>query len=223
MRGGSLPDWLPTILGEAARIQALATSMDEYNQPFLIAGSTAVAAYIHELLTTDVSVLTPTEIAEGQTVMAALKKPDDLDFKYRRQGGLFEDHILQTQPMPQAPETNAGPALNFSFLQSTFNDCQQYIDIADYRCCEFWEENPIFYPQKDAPFSKLEFHAPREFKRKRMHAAKIGGLDLLGIQDVMTLYTNHETNGNAPKLVALRYILSMLEMHTELAEKYIGQ
>jgi hypothetical protein len=90
---GGMPSWYPRIVDEARTIQQTATSMDDTNKPFLIAGSAAVLIYLYELLTTDRAYLTQEEYNKGIELLNSLKKPDDLDFKYKRQYTLFHDHI----------------------------------------------------------------------------------------------------------------------------------
>ncbi len=230
-RGGSWQSVIPAMIAEARTVQTAASNMDSYNAPFLVAGSTAVAILLHELLTADGAILTAEEQAEGEAVLTGLQKPDDLDFKFRSQGGIFSDHIRSDAAAPAAPVLAPAPGklglrLSISTSFTTTNDCSQYVDLAGFRCCHPLEESPIFTPYANTGttlFSKVEFHAPREFRQRPMHAIHIQGLDVLGLREILFLYERYEVAANAPKLAAIRYLLRTVEAHPELAEKYTGK
>jgi hypothetical protein len=189
MRGGA---WLDMI-AEATRIQAEANAMDPASAPYLVAGSTAVAIYLHDLIQNVTE-----DRKEGQTLFASLKKPDDLDFKYRGPGRLFYDHIVRNE-----------------------HTC---VYLAGFRCCDLCD-SPIFDPLPGTvtQFSKLEFHMPSHFRRMRIHRSQVSGVELLGIKELYDLYLRHEVAENAPKISALQYIMRMVEKYPEIAEKYYGQ
>jgi hypothetical protein len=226
---GGMHSWYPQVVDEARTIQQTATSMDDTNRPFLIAGSTAVLIYLYELLTTDRGYLTQEEYNKGTELLKNLKKPDDLDFKYKRQDTLFHDHIHKNTSNNK-PANNKSLQLNLSqFTAKTVNitTCQEYVDLAGFRCCDTWEENPVFDPIPDTVsiFSKIEFHYPKEFRRKPMHTANIGELALLGIKDVYMLYDNHTAGGNIDthKIAALEFINNIISKTPSITDKYIGE
>lgn len=229
--GGSWLNQLPAMIAEARTLQTLANDMDSYNAPFLVAGSTAVAILLHELLTADATSLSPAEHAEGQTLLASLQKPDDLDFKFRNRsgGGPFRDSIQDEtssaakEELPLGRVGSRGLSLRLSRIDDT--SCQQYVDLAGFRCCYPLEESPIFLPRDGAlpsAFSKVEFHAPREFRRLPMHAVHIAGVDMLSVQDMLALYERYEIAANTPKLAALHYIQQVVGAHPAIREKYMG-
>jgi hypothetical protein len=227
---GGMPSWYPQVVDEARTIQQTAHSMDDTNRPFLIAGSTAVLIYLYELLTTDRGYLTQEEYNKGIELLRSLKKPDDLDFKYKRQYTLFHDHIHKNASNNKPNKSTNKLQLDLSqFTAKTVNitTCPQYVDLAGFRCCDTWEENPIFEPLPDTVsiFSKIEFNYPREFRRKPMHTANIGKLALLGIKDVYILYDNHTAAGNIDihKIAALEFIIDIISNIPELSTKYIGE
>lgn len=210
-RGGA--HWLPALQAETAALQRLANAKDPYNRPFLVTGSTAVALFLFELLTSDATYLTATERAEGEAHRTALAKPADLDFKYRRQGPLFDAQA-------------GGGLFDLSALLGSENTtCEDFILLDGFRCCEPWEENPIFkrLPDTESLFEKVEFHTPREYRRKRMPIARIGEVEMLGMADVLGFYETYTRAGeNAPKMAVLRWMMGVLERHPELADKYLG-
>lgn len=220
------PAWYDRVLLETYHIQSTANTMDGPNLPFLVAGSTAVAIYLYHLLTVDSHILTKKEYENGIELFTALKKPDDLDFKYKRYDALFYDHIHRSNKTNN--RTTNSLKLDMSFLSSNCND---YIDLAGFRCCDPFEESPIFTPLPGTAsiFSKIEFHAPREFRRKSMHHTSISNgeytIQLLGINDLFLLYDNHTAGDNidTPKIAALEFIIKMIKDAPEIARKYIGE
>ncbi len=191
-------------LEEAIQIAKQAAAMDP-THVFALAGSTAVHLYLQELLT---SPLTSADKKEAERLLGTLTVPDDLDFKYKRQGLLFENHIVEKPREPS--NTSRGLTLNLStFLENTnLTDCPQYVDLAGFRCCDPYEESPIFHklPGTTSAFSKLEFHAPKEFRRKPMEVVEIAGIPVLSVNNMLELYGRYEVSANQPKMAALAFV-----------------
>jgi hypothetical protein len=191
-------------LDEAIRIAKEAAAMDP-DHTFALAGSTAVHLYLQELLK---SPLSSADRREGERLLGTLASPDDLDFKYKRYGPIFDKHIHTKTP--RVTTTSTFPTLNLSpFLEeSNLESCVSYVDLAGFRSCDPYEESPIFYklPGTVSAFSKLEFHAPREFRRKPMHVVEIAGIPVLSVDNMIELYSKYEVSANHPKLAALAFI-----------------
>lgn len=220
------PAWYDRVLFETYHIQSTATTMDSSNLPFLVGGSTAVAIYLYHLLTVDSQILTKKEYEKGLELFASLKKPDDLDFKYKRYDALFYKHIHRSNKKNNLSTNSL--KLDMSFLSSK---CDDYIDLAGFRCCDPFEESPIFTPMPGTSsiFSKIEFNPPREFRRKPMHNTSISNgeytIQLLGIKDLFMLYDNHTAGGNIDthKIAALEFIINNISKDPEIEKKYIGE
>ncbi len=197
---------------EAIRIAKEAAAMDS-DHTFALAGSTAVHLYLQELLK---SPLSSVDRREGERLLGSLASPDDLDFKYKRYGPLFAKYIVEK---PRHP-TSTGLTLNLSaFLEETnLESCLSYVDLAGFRSCDPYEESPIFHklPGTVSAFSKLEFHAPREFRRKPMHFVEIAGIPVLSIDNMIELYSKYEVSANHPKLAALAFIADRTEKYSSL-------
>jgi hypothetical protein len=193
------------MIQEAIRIAKEAAAMDD-THVFALAGSTAIHLYLHELLKHP---LTTEDKKEAERLLETLAAPDDLDFKYKRHGPIFAKHIVKRTKPPVATTTTI-PTLDLSsFLEeSTPDTCQSYVDLAGFRCCDPYEESPIFHklPETTSAFSKLEFHAPKEFRRKPMETVEISGIPVLSIDNMLDLYGRYEVSGNHPKRVALTFI-----------------
>ncbi len=189
---------------EAIQIAKQAAAMDP-THVFALAGSTAVHLYLQELLT---SPLTSADKKEAERLLGTLAVPDDLDFKYQRQGLLFENHIVEKPREPS--NTSRGLTLNLStFLENTnLTECPQYVDLAGFRCCDPYEESPIFHklPGTTSAFSKLEFHAPKELRRKPMEVVEIAGIPVLSVNNMLELYGRYEVSANQPKMAALAFV-----------------
>lgn len=219
------PAWYDRVLLETHHIQSIAAKMDGPNLPFLVAGSTAVVIYMYHLLTVDSWLLAKKEYEKGLELFAALKRPDDLDFKYKRYDTLFDEHIYRSNTKNNRATNSL--TLDMSFLRK--NNCDEYIELAGFRCCDPFEESPIFTPLPGTAsiFSKIEFHAPREFRRKRMHHTSISNgedtIQLLGINDMYDLYDKYTAIGNSPKIDALEFIIKHIAKEPEVAKKYIGE
>ncbi len=213
--GGSWHAFLPAMIAEAARIQAEATSMDRFNQPFAIAGSVAVAVYLYNILQS--GKLSKDQQAQGEALFAALAKPDDLDFKYRRQGPLFSDYIQGNGDNNAFSAPNIPFSLSLNLSRFKGGACRKYVDLAGFRTCEPEEHSPIFRPHSNVgitKFSKVEFDAPAAFAFRPMHISKVAGLDLLEIKDLIFLYEKHaeEDDVSLPhKLHALNFVREKIE------------
>ncbi len=199
-------------LEEAIRIAKEATAMDP-SHVFALAGSTAVHLYLQELLTH------PLDLAdkeEAERLLETLAAPDDLDFKYKRNGPLFANHVVE-KPR-QLPNTSRGLTLNLSaFLEEpNLESCLSYVDLAGFRCCDPYEESPIFHklPGTTSAFSKLEFHAPKEFRRKPMETVEIRGIPVLSINTMLELYGRYEVSANQAKMAALAFVASIFEKYS---------
>ncbi len=246
--GGVQVTEMSEILTHARRLQQAAQSMDEFHL-FAIGGSTAVAIFMHELLTADVDRLSDIQKREGSNLFESLKSPDDLDFKYQKQGRIFDDAIqrsaqsvVHSQPFTLAPvpsrPTFSKPGLGLSLSMPTLSptppptslslttsakkDCDTWIDIAEFRCCDPPAGSPIFYPNPttSSPFSKIEFNPPSDFKFKPMLTVKIHGLTLLGARALLYLYEKYTRQENTYKVSALKWLVSCLKEMPDLATKY---
>ena len=201
------------MLQETVRIAKTAAKMDD-THVFALAGSTAVHLFLTELLKHS---LNPADKEEGERLLGSLAPPDDLDFKYKRYGPIFAEHIVNHA---QATSQSTGLTLDFSFLQeSNPETCQTYVDLAGFRSCDPYEESPIFQklPGTASIFSKLEFHAPKEFRRKPMNTVDLAGISVLNVDDMIALYTNHQEEGqlaaNAPKRAVLAFVQDMYQKY----------
>ncbi len=216
------------MIQEAIRIAKEAAAMDDMHV-FALAGSTAIHLYLHELLKHP---LTPEDKKEAERLLGTLAAPDDLDFKYKRYGPIFAKHIVKrtnpsvatTTTNPSVATTTTIPTLDLSsFLEeSTPDTCQTYVDLAGFRCCDPYEESPIFHklPETTSAFSKLEFHAPKEFRRKPMETVEITGITVLSVENMIELYSKYEVSTNHPKLVALTFIDRNYNMIKNLKNTY---
>lgn len=249
--GGSLLE-TAEIIQHAKRIQTAAHALDEFHE-FAIGGSAAVHIFLYELLTTDRAALSPEEAEQAANLLETLAAPNDLDFKYQKQGRIFADAIVHTKPAPVlAPAPVPTPVLSMPSFggpkglglklgipslapmslsiatehtkSNSNSECESYIDLEEFRCCDPPSGSPIFTPRQGVtnatPFEVIEFNPPQEFKNRRIPIVEIANLQMLGIRALTNLYEKYERKRNAPKLSALRWILNFLNSHPELAEKY---
>ncbi len=216
--GGSWHALLPAMIAEAAHIQAEATSMDRFNRPFAIAGSVAVAVYLYNILQS--GKLSKDQQTHGESLFAALAKPDDLDFKYRRQGPLFSDFVQGGDNGDNDAFGTPNNPFSLSLNMSRFRGgaCRKYVDLAGFRTCEPEEHSPIFRPHSNigiTKFSKVDFDAPAAFALKPMRISHVAGLDLLEIKDLIFLYEKHAEEND----VALPHKLNVLNFVREKIER----
>ena len=229
--GGNIPDWFNLYITEVRRIQRIALDIDKNHHNFLVAGSNAVIFYLNELLTIDSKILSAEDRTELLRIASIINRPNDLDFKYKNNGTqLFNEKIDEVKTAYEAahPAPAAAPG-KFSFKLEipdiNVETCPTYIDIEAFRAClPAIGEDAMFkkVSGKDNIFGGIDFD---RLKWAVLRGSTINESLILGLDDLIRLYTVNRTHEDDLKITALELIhkcINIAGVPIEITSKYTG-
>jgi hypothetical protein len=229
--GGNIPDWFNQYIAEVQKIQRIALDIDKNHHNFLVAGSNAVIFYLNELITVDSKILSVENRTELLRIASIINKPNDLDFKYKNNGTpLFHQKIDEVKTAYEAahPAPAAAPG-KFSFKLEipdiNVETCPTYIDIEAFRAClPAIGEDAMFkkVSGKHNIFGGIDFD---RLKWEALRGSTINDTLILGLDDLIKLYTINRTHEDDLKMAALDLIhkcVNTAGVPIEIIAKYTG-